>query len=235
MTRRERGRRPAHRRRHLLASSFAAAGLLAAVALLTPRCLPDRPQRVSGRPGPLVVLPELAVEDGRAPVHQEAAARAGGTRGRPHPPAPRRRLAEPEPPAGQVLAVTPAPDLAPPAPARGEGRAVVNLRPPATTNPCFHLERMVRPEYPPLAEALPSTVHVKVAFFVAPPGSVTAAYTLANDGPPAFADAVLAAVLRWRYAVVPEACDAPAGFWQPLRVTFPPLLPGPRTTPPPLR
>lgn len=223
MTDQDRRRRA---REHDLRRRYAGAAIVALIVLaLLVLFGPDRERirkrwEFTGAPGPLKILPQISIDDGQDPAHQEAA-----------------RLAQ--------LAATPVPEYVVEPDERGERpvpfmpppqspQASVETEPedlsdtveldlPTSTNPCFHLLRQVYPRYP--ADALPvdrlaSVLTVKVAFFVGASGDVQGSYVLESDAGPAFAAVVLKAVEQWRYDPDFAACADPAGFWNILTVTF---------------
>ncbi|HRX50076.1 MAG TPA: TonB family protein [Candidatus Krumholzibacteria bacterium] len=178
----------------------------------------------SGKEGPLEIMPELSVDDGRDTAHQEALRREE----QPPQPAPYYEI-EPDDPE----AVETQPETAPPVPTPAPEEELledadldevdaVEMSLPSQTNPWFKLITMVRPRYPldasPADRALPK-LEVEVAFYVAPTGEVQGAYILSNEGGPAFADVVLRAVQQWRYEPLPGN-KAPEGFWNRLTLTF---------------
>lgn len=219
----------AHFRRGARRRLLGAAGLAALLLLLGILVGPDREDikrrfEISGREGPLKVMPELSIDEGLDARHQEELRKAL----QPPAPAPDYVVEEEDPDAEQERPV-PAPPVPEPGPetvpvldADLDDADAVEMRLPSQTNPWFRLIRMVRPRYPADAtdaeRALPSLT-VEVAFFVAPTGEVQGAYILSNEGGPAFADVVLRAVEQWLYEPVPGA-QAPSGFWNRLTLTF---------------
>jgi outer membrane biosynthesis protein TonB len=215
-------------RDHDLRRRYGAAAVTAALVLLMLTLFgPDR-ERVrerwdfAGAPGPLKIMPQISIDDGSDPAHQEAARLA--------------RLATPpvpdyvvEPDERGTRPVTVAPPPTPPAPDADVEADVVDLHDtvelnlPTPTNPCFHLLRQIYPRYPADAsplDRLAPVLTVKAAFFVGPDGTVQGSYVLESDAGPEFAAVVLKAVDRWLYDPDFAACSDPAGFWNVLTVTF---------------
>jgi TonB family protein len=175
-----------------------------------------------GAYGPLRVERELSIEDGND-ARNQLASRA---REEPHPPP----AHEPLPAAaiGELVPLQP--------PARGpftdarEGEDpdldltdAVEMHMPAQLNPCFVLERLVRPEYPLEADAQArclGQITVEAAFYVDESGLVTGAYVLRSSGLPLFDNVVLRAVSQWRFKPVSDPQCPPLGFWVRLPVLF---------------
>lgn len=177
-----------------------------------------------GAEGPLRVMPELSVEPGRDARFQEPESYRKLWR-----PPPEQQFAEPEPQGEPVSPPQPVPVKRP---ATDEQiladpdlhlADAVEMRLPQQTNPCFVLDRMVRPEYPLAADEaarrLP-VVKVEVAFYVAETGEVTASYILNSTGGPVFDEVVLRAVNAWRFRPVAKPDCPPLGFWIRLPVSF---------------
>lgn len=225
MTDQDRRRRA---REHDLRRRYAAAVAAAVIVLLLLALFgPDRELirkrwDFAGAAGPLKIMPQISIDDGQDPAHQEAMRLA--------------RLATPpvpeyvvEPDERGDRPVPDAPRPLPPAPdnyveAEEPGpQDAVQMNLPSPTNPCFHLRRQVYPRYPAdasPADRLAPVLTVKVAFFVGASGAVQGSYVLESDAGPAFAAVVLKAVDRWLYDPDFAACADPAGFWNILTVTF---------------
>jgi len=226
MTEQERRRRA---RDHDLRRRYAGAAILSLVLLaLLVLFGPDRDLirkrwDFAGAPGPLKILPQISIDDGQDPAHQEDPARRAELAAPPVP----EYVVEPEERGTRPVTVAPPP--APPVPRTSVDAEeidlsdTVELNLPSPTNPCFHLLRQVYPRYP--ADASPAdrlmpVLTVKVAFFVGADGAVQGSYVLETDAGPAFAAVVLKAVDRWLYDPDFAACSDPAGFWNILTVTF---------------
>lgn len=217
------------RRRLLGAGALALVLLLLGVLFGPDREDVKRTFEFSGKAGPLKVMPELSVDEGMDPRHQEQLRKAL----QPPEPAPNYEIEEEDPEAVEEKPVSaapvpePAPEADPVEDADLDVVDAVEMHLPSQTNPWFRLVRMVRPTYPldatPADRALPS-LEVEVAFYVAPSGKVEGAYILRNEGGPAFADVVLRAVEQWLYEPIPGA-RAPDGFWNRLTITFVSPLP----------
>jgi TonB family protein len=177
-----------------------------------------------GLRGPLRIMPNLSIESGVDPIQQEGA-RPGGDQ-------PAQRVRE-EGPVRQVgLPVEPRPEAAPAGASEGAGNGAgtgtgptgaVEMNAPAQTNPCFVLESLVRPEYPPgVDETLMRIPLIKVvaAFYVDVSGTVAASYILESEGGTAFDEAVLTAVRAWKFQPVADPECPPLGFWVRLPVSF---------------
>lgn len=225
MTDQDRRRRA---REHDLHRRYAGAvvGALIVLALLV-LFGPDRERirkrwEFTGAPGPLKILPQISIDDGQDPAHQDAARLSELAA----PPVPE-YVVEPD-----ERGERPVPVVAPPAPPSPQVSVeaepddlsdTVELNLPTPTNPCFHLLRQVYPRYPAdasPADRLAPVLTVKVAFFVGASGAVQGSYVLESDASPTFAAVVLKAVDRWLYDPDFAACADPAGFWNILTVTF---------------
>jgi hypothetical protein len=204
-------------------------GLLLLLVPAGPRRAPVRDRwSTAGAAGPLHIMPQISIDGGGDPVHQDAQSRAGPTA-----PSAGGKVAESDEPGAQPLVAAPsAPGEGAPdgsaselgAAGGGTGRYdAIEMRLPSSADPCFHLVRQVYPLYPADAtsvERLIPELTVKVAFFVGGSGAVEGSYVLESDAGPAFAAAVLQAVNSWVYAPDFAACSNPAGFWNVLTVTF---------------
>lgn len=212
--------------RRLAWGTGAAVVLLIVIALLGPSrdAVRRRFEPVSGAEGPLRVMPELSIDPGRDPRHQEPARFRNLWR-----PPPEQQLVAPEPAGEPAPPPQPLPSPRPLTDAQIAADADLNLadavemRLPRQTSPCFVLERLVRPEYPAdageIARRLPLVV-VEVAFYVDETGVVSASYILNSTGGPAFDAVVLKAVAQWRYRPLRKPECPPLGFWIRLPVTF---------------
>lgn len=208
-------------RRRYAGAAVGALIVLAVLALFGPdRELIRKRWEFTGAPGPLKILPQISIDDGQDPAHQEAARQAALAT----PPVPE-YVVEPDERGERPVPVAPPP----PSPLTSveaepdDLNDTVELNLPTSTNPCFHLLRQVYPRYP--ADASPTdrlapVLTVKVAFFVGASGAVEGSYVLESDASPAFAAVVLKAVDRWLYDPDFAACADPAGFWNILTVTF---------------
>lgn len=220
----ERHKRAAARRLGL--GLLGALALLVVIALLGPdaESIRRRFDFAHGAKGPLRVMPELSIEPGRDPRHQEPAQFRKLWR-----PPPEQQWQERQPDAQPVPPPQPLPS---PRPLTDDELAqdadldvldAVEMHLPQQTSPCFVIDRLVRPRYPRAAGSAVDramVVHVEVAFYVDPTGTVTASYVLNSDGDPAFAEIALKAVNQWRYRPLQENGCPPLGFWVRLPITF---------------
>ncbi len=229
----------AQRRRHLheqdlcgflaVASVGAVIGLLLLLVPAGPRHEPAPVTKHSaGAAGALHIMPQISIDGGHDPVHQDAQRRAG-----PPAPATAGRVEASDQPSAQpqaaaLFTASSATDVAESdrAASGGGGTGLydaIEMRLPSSTDPCFHLVRQVYPLYPAgamPAEQLIPELTVKVAFFVGGSGAVAGSYVLESNAGPAFAAAVLEAVDQWVYAPDFAVCSNPSGFWNVLTVTF---------------
>ncbi len=212
--------------RRLALGALAGLVLLVLIALLGPdrEAVRRHFEFVPGAAGPLHVMPELSIDRGRDPRHQEPeqfrnlwrpppeqAVVPDETAGRP--------VAPPQP----VPAPAPQPDAAIAADPDLSLADVVEMRLPQQTSRCFVLERMVRPEYPLGADAEARRrplVTVEAAFYVNELGRVTASYVIQSTGGPLFDAVVLKAVNGWLFRPVADPTCPPLGFWIRLPVLF---------------
>jgi len=207
---------------------WAAAAAAVVVLLLVVIFGPSRDEvkrrwEFSGREGPLEVMPQLSIDDGRDERHQELLRREQQL----SPPAPNYEVLEPAGEAPSQDVVSPEPDTSteidPEAEPHWDAYDTVELKLPTQTNPCFHLKRQVYPRYP--ADAAPADrsrplITVKVAFFVDPRGIVDGSYVVNSDGGRPFDEVVIKAVDQWLYEPDFAACTSPDGFWNVLTVLF---------------
>ncbi len=174
-----------------------------------------------GAYGPLRVMPQLAIENG-TDAREQRASRARSQppvapRQEPIPPAERGEIVPPQSPARQTADASAASDAD-----LGDVDAV-EMHLPAQMNPCFVLDRLVRPEYPLEADAqarAQRAISVEAAFYVSETGAVTGAYILQSSGLPLFDDVVLRAVNQWRFKPVTDPACPGLGFWVRLPVIF---------------
>lgn len=221
--------RPTYRRNQRR-KMWAAAGGAVIVILLIVLFGPDRNDvkrrwEFSGKEGPMELMPELSIEDGRDERHQERLRREQEK----SPPAPNYQIYENEgqEPQPEDPVVSPEPDESdafdPESEPAWDEYDTIELKLPTQTNPCFHLERQVYPRYPADAESadrLQAEITVKVAFFVDAEGRVGGSYIMNSDGGTAFDVVVIKAIEQWRYTPDFDACASPDGFWNVLTVLF---------------
>jgi outer membrane biosynthesis protein TonB len=175
---------------------------------------------VTGKRGPVQLMPEVTVVDGSDPRYQLPKSL------RDMPPPPNIEVEPPQPTGEPVPKSQPVPT---PTPMTNEQIAAdpdldlmdqVELNSPmqSLTNPWFTLVRMVRPQYPTgVSEEMRRRplVTVEAAHYVDELGHVTASYVVASDGGEEFGQAVLRALQQWIYKPVDPSGRAPGGFWKP--------------------
>lgn len=212
--------------RRLAVGAVAGVMLLILIALLGP----DRDavrrhfEFIPGAAGPLQVMPELSIEEGRDPRHQEPEQFRNLWRPPPE------QMVVPDEPTGRPVALPqpiPAPQSQPDAAIVADPDLslanAVEMRLPQQTSRCFVLERMVRPEYPVGVDAQArrlGVVTVDAAFFVNELGRVTGSYVIQSTGGPLFDAVVLKAVNAWVFRPVADPTCPPLGFWIRLPVLF---------------
>lgn len=164
----------------------------------------ERRFRYYGAPGPLRIMPEISIDQGRDRSHQLPKSLQV-----PPPPASLQVVPEPESPLAnevrprerqdpQVLSEVIQPD--PDAEIGEDPRVELTL--PAQTNPDWYILFMVRPRYPAGAgerDRQQRLVFVRAAIFVGAQGEVTESMILATNGSRVFAEEVLASLAQWKF------------------------------------
>jgi TonB family protein len=213
-------------RRRLAGGAVAGVVLLILIALFGPDR--DEVRRhfefIPGAAGPLRVMPELSIDQGRDPRHQEPEQFRNLWRPPPEQTfVPNETAGRPVAPPQPIPVPQPQPDAAIVADPDLSLADAVEMRLPQQTSRCFVLERMVRPEYPLGADAqarrLP-VVTVEAAFYVNEMGIVAGSYVIQSTGGPLFDTVVLKAVNAWVFRPVADPTCPPLGFWIRLPVLF---------------
>lgn len=213
-------------RRRLAVGAVAGVLLLILIALFGPDR--DEVRRhfefSPGAAGPLKLMPELSIDQGRDPRYQEPEQFRNLWRPPPEQTfVPNETAGRPVAPPQPIPAPQPQPDAAIVADPDLSLADAVEMRLPQQTSRCFVLERMVRPEYPVGADAEArrlSVITVEAAFYVNELGRVTASYVIQSTGGPQFDAVVLKAVNAWVFRPVADPTCPPLGFWIRLPVLF---------------
>ncbi len=178
----------------------------------------------SGAEGPIQLMPELSIDQGDDPKHQDRQKQLEV----PPQPAPNYEVVEPDEdgPVETPEAVESEYDadhvFDPESDAEVELVDQVEMTLPTQTNPWFRLVQMVRPRYPADVTDMDRNLEiitVVVAFYVDTDGSIQGSYIISNDGSQGFAQVALKAVNQWRYEPVGGEV-APEGFWNRLTLYF---------------
>jgi hypothetical protein len=214
--------------RRLLAALLPALAILALVVLLGPSAEEvERKFTPYGAEGPLRIMPEIAIEEGRDEVARQAAREASAP-----PPAPRYEV-EPDrvQPDSEQLIPPPSErdaeqvDVTEAGEAESEtahasetpGDAAVDMvLPSQNADSDFIIRRLVRPLYPPgasIADQRRPLVTVQGAFYLDSDATIVAVMIQSNDGGPEFATAAREAMEQWEFA--PRIRDGvpPAPRW----------------------
>lgn len=200
--------------RRLLWALPVALVLLVVVTLLGPSAEEvERKLTIYGTEGPLRLMPEIVIEDGRDAVEARAWREQARPPAAPHyevePIDPDPRATEPVPPERQVIEPTPQTATARDQADQeslvdlGIGDAAADLHMPAQqVDADFIIRKLVRPLYPVRASAedrLKPVVEVEGAFYVNERAEIVAVMIQRNEGGPEFADAARLAMEQWEF------------------------------------
>ena len=187
----------------------------------------DRKFTIYGTEGPLRLMPEIVIEDGRADQQQQAWRETTRPPAAPHyevlPEDPDPRATEPVPPRREVqtptVEVSDNRDEADEASLTdaGVGDAAVDMHMPSQqADSDFIIRKLVRPLYPvraSLEDRRRPVTEVEGAFFLDSQASIVAVMIQRNEGGPEFADTVREAMQQWEFEPRLRDGQPPAARW----------------------
>jgi outer membrane biosynthesis protein TonB len=191
-------------RRLLAAVGVAAVALLLLVLLGPDQDAVKRRFEYYGAPDELHIMPEISIEEGQDAVRQLPQSLQ-------QPPPPAQIEVEPEEVTERADDSVPVPvdseaEESQPVPvvdpAEVDETERVELSLPMQSNPDWYILEEVRPDYPvdvSESERRTPVIFVRAAIFVGPDGLVQERMVLATNGTPAFGNAVLEALAKWRF------------------------------------